>query len=131
MFVLTLTCISTRTMALSAAFLASIWTNGAVSSVVGVVQAGIALMVASSTVLRPLFDATVVRWFNLESLRHSEGDNNISLVTWSGLPDGPREASGNSTKTSARRREQRPQVTESEENLAATGGDGFQKTEHM
>ncbi|KAM0429219.1 hypothetical protein ACHAPT_006433 [Fusarium lateritium] len=37
----------------------------ATASVSGVLQSGIALMVASSPMLRPVFDRTVVRWFSL------------------------------------------------------------------
>jgi hypothetical protein len=107
----------------------ALWTNANVSSVVGVVQAGIAVMVTSSTVLRPLFDVTIVRWFNLESLKQSSGGNNVSLVTWGHSGETHPAVSGTGTKASVRRRDQRlRQLSESEENLRETDFETFQKS---
>jgi hypothetical protein len=108
-------------MAFSAAFLAVLFTNTTLSSTLGTIQAGIALIVTSSTTLRPLFDATIVRWFGLHisSLGRSSNKNNISLPIWGGAEERRRTESGKVTTIGACRIERpAPQTTESEENLA-------------
>lgn len=46
----------------------------ATASVSGAIQLGIAAMVASSPMLRPIFDKALVNWFNIKQL--SSGNNN-------------------------------------------------------
>lgn len=110
-------------MAFSAAFLAAYRTNAKLSTTIGIIQSGIAVMVASSTVLRPLFDKTIVRWFKLRSLRGSSNRTpNIDLTSWRGSEGRQGAESGHisASRKSARRTDRQPSdLSESEENLTA------------
>jgi hypothetical protein len=110
-------------MAFSAAFLAVYRAQARLSTTIGVIQAGIAVMVASSTVLRPLFDRTIVRWFKLRSLRGtSNGTPHIDMTSWheSGGRRGAESGNVSASRKSARRIDRLPSdISESEENLTA------------
>lgn len=119
-------------MAFSAAFLAVYVGHGNIRTTLGVIQSGMAVMVASSTVLRPLFDRTIVRWFKLRSLREtSDATPNIDMEAWpeSGGHGGVESGNISASRKSARRIDRQPlDISESEENLTAHGG--AYKNEH-
>lgn len=67
--------------------------SGIVSSIIGSIQMGIAIMVASSPLLRPIFDRTFASWFgfSLRSTRDGESgkarksDGGTELITFGRL----------------------------------------------
>ncbi|KEY69826.1 hypothetical protein S7711_08609 [Stachybotrys chartarum IBT 7711] len=111
-------CAGIITISCSAIYLYFIVANFHLSYMVSIIHSGIALMVASSTALQPLFNRTILQWYRTmtqgistgRSGRFRSGDNsNIALNDMA-----------NGRKRQSRLRDQGG--TESEENLAPEAG---------